>query len=223
MHFSDYDLSGTPAPKILGTYEKEIQEELSRWTERKFNRLINVGGAEGFYAVGIMKTLDVDEAIVYEKLEEGRNMIHAISENNRVSQYINIFSCCEESDLYEICDESLCDLVFMDVEGAEVELLSSRVIAKLRNSAVVVEAHDFCVNNCTNLVRDRLHRTHATKILTSRERVAKDFPLSFPLPKAIKFAMMDERRPEVMNWIIANPRIATSNRRTFEDVHTKDL
>jgi hypothetical protein len=205
LQFTSTDILGTPMPKILGTYEKEIQEVFEQWNHKKFNRFINVGGAEGFYAVGITKKFEVEEAIVYEMLEKGQSMIRTISEKNRVSTCVQIHSKCEEHDLYKLCDECAKDLVFIDVEGAEIELLSSRVLERLRNSTVVVEAHDFQVDNCTNLVRQMFSNTHVTKVISSRARIEKDFPLSYPFPKAIKLAMMDERRPGVMNWIIASP------------------
>ncbi len=210
MHFTTSDLSSTPMPKILGTYEKEIQEVLEKWNHENFNRFINIGGAEGFYAIGIAKQFNVEEVIVYEMLKEGQAMIRMIGEQNHLLSGVRIYSKCEEHDLYEVCDEHANDLVLIDVEGAEIELLSSRVVGKLRNSTVVVEAHDFKVTDCTNIVRTMFSSTHVTKITSSKVRMKKDFPLSYPLPKAIKLAMMDERRPEIMNWIIASPRKPTT-------------
>ncbi len=206
MQFTTSYISSMPMPKILGTYEKEIQEVLQKWRYEKFNRFIDVGGAEGFYAVGIAKQFNVKEVIVYEMLEEGQVMIRMLGEQNRILPCVKIYSKCEEHDLYEICDERAKDLVLIDVEGAEIDLLSSRVVEKLRNSTVLVEAHDFKVTDCTNLVNQKLSSTHVTKIISSNLRKKTDFPLYYPFPKAIKLAMMDEQRPEIMNWIIASPK-----------------
>ena len=52
MRYTDLNYHGVRFPQILGTYEKEIHETLNRFLQLKFDLIVVVGAAEGFYPVG---------------------------------------------------------------------------------------------------------------------------------------------------------------------------
>src|SRR4051794_38235977 len=42
-------------PKILGTYEREIRSAVDEIAAREFPNIVNIGAAEGYYAVGLAR------------------------------------------------------------------------------------------------------------------------------------------------------------------------
>src|SRR6267143_1703442 len=53
-------------PKILGTYEIELHEVFDRLRERNFHMVVDIGAAEGYYAVGAMLWKKECSVIAYE-------------------------------------------------------------------------------------------------------------------------------------------------------------
>src|SRR5215218_7302739 len=49
--------SGDAVAKLVGTYEMELHPVVEAWISEPPRRLVNVGAAEGFYAVGFARVL----------------------------------------------------------------------------------------------------------------------------------------------------------------------
>lgn len=205
VKFTDNQVFGTPMAKLLGTYEMELRDVLSNIGSAQCDRLINVGGAEGYYAVGGAVSWDIQEVIVYEALEEGRKLITCIAKKNGVLDKMRVLGNCSEDDLYALSSEESRDILIMDIEGNELRLLSERVLDRLRKSIVVVEAHDFVCPGCSLAIRKRLQKTHDVSVISSQTRTPADFPLNIPVTSKCKTALMNERRPGIMEWVIGMP------------------
>src|SRR5918997_1281919 len=54
---SDTLLSHTLLPKLVGCYEVELHDTLAAVFKRKYRQVINIGCAEGYYAVGLALNL----------------------------------------------------------------------------------------------------------------------------------------------------------------------
>jgi hypothetical protein len=98
----------------------------------------------------------------------------------------------------------------MDIEGAELDVLGPEVMRELENCTVIIESHDFCRPGCIDELRSRFRRTHTVEIVTSRKRIAIDFPYTSKMPVFLKEWLMDEGRPGVMQWLVGYPRSATT-------------
>lgn len=202
---SDECIYGAPMAKLLGTYESELHDFFNMMSGLYWRRIIDVGAADGYYAIGIAVRWNVDQVISYELLEKGRDIIGKSASINGVYEKIQNYGLCEENDLYDITTPDSRDLLIMDVEGAELELLSIRVVERLKNSILAIEAHDFLLPGCSQELAKRLGRYHRVNVIMSRERVHREFPLPWPMPKWLKRNLMNEGRPAGMNWLIAVP------------------
>ena len=198
-------IHGAAMAKLLGTYECELHNIMNKLSGYEWRKIINVGAGDGYYVIGTASKWKVDKVISYEMLSRGRDIIAESATINHIKN-INNLGACEEKNLFENAEADSFDLLIMDVEGAELKLLSERVIERLKNSVLIIEAHDFVYPGCTEEIIHRLHRHHRVKIISSRERKANEFPLHLPVPKYFKKVLMCEGRPEVMNWVVAAPR-----------------
>ena len=206
MRFLHQDVFGCASAKLLGTYEIELETILNELKSYGLNNILNIGGAEGYYAIGFASNWHARNIIVYETIEEGRKLIAKNAKNNNVSEYLDIKGLCTEKELYNILNKENIDLLVMDVEGVELDLLSPRVVNYLKDSFVLIESHDFCRPGCLSQLKNLFKNSHSIKIIESRIRTYNDFPYSSILPNFLKEKLMDEERPGIMQWMIGLPK-----------------
>lgn len=205
MIVSNEHIYGAPVAKLLGSYEKELHPHLNRILEESPHTVFDVGGAEGYYAIGMALQECIEKVIVWESLEPGRALIRHLARTNKVLDKIMIQGTCQEPSLYEAIVSRPVGVLIMDVEGAELELLSTRVCAALRDWSLIVEGHDFLRPGCTQEVISRFESTHQIFTVQSRNRVVEDFPLKLNVAETLKTGLMNEGRPGRMYWVIGLP------------------
>lgn len=196
--------------KLFGTYEMELHPVLGGLAALKLDRVVDVGAAEGYYAIGLARLLR-RPVVAYEMDPVGRDLLARMAELNGVSSLLSIRGECVAGDLEAVLSEKAGDrnLVVCDVEGAELLLMDPVATPALRKSWLLVEAHDLYVAGITQTLRGRFKDTHRIVEISTRPRVIGDFPKSAGLanwlPAFVKLRYMDERRPEPMIWLWMTP------------------
>ena len=132
---------GDKASKILGLYEKEIQNLLNHIQEKNnFPTFIDIGGADGFFAVGSVKNNLFKNCEVFEISKRGRQSIEESAIKNNVADLISIKSEANEKTLSSI--ENINNSVILcDIEGSEYDLFSENLIKNMHPSNVIIEIH----------------------------------------------------------------------------------
>lgn len=193
-------------PKLLGTFEMELHEIISALIAKgKFETIVNIGAAEGYYACGFAMTTKA-RIIAFETIEEGRLAIKEMLSLNDLHGIYEIKGFCDVDALNKCLTVN--SLLIMDVEGGEIQLLDPAKIPLLRYQTILVEAHDCIIPNATEIIKSRFSKTHEIKTISSRKRQIKDFPLSIRNYERFFevgfLTLMDENRPE-MNWLLLTP------------------
>ena len=192
---------------ILGSQELELREVISRIIERGYGTIINVGAADGYYAVGLARQLPSSRVEAFETLDEFHPLIESSARLNGVSARITLRGMCDANALRQSLESVTPPaLVVMDIEGAEVGLLDPRSILQLRHTDILVETHDAFVAQATDTLIDRFWQTHNVECYTAQARILSDFPADF-LPAfrrwfpRLAVDLMDERRTGVQRWL----------------------
>jgi Met-10+ like-protein len=81
-------------PKLLGTYERELQPEIEKLANERWSAVIDVGAAEGYYAVGFARRLRDVPVVAYEMDPHGRALLRANAEENSVVESIDLREEC---------------------------------------------------------------------------------------------------------------------------------
>jgi hypothetical protein len=201
---------GAAGAKLLGTYELELVPALNEIGAQSPAIVIDVGGADGYYAVGFARFWQC-RVIVFERLAQARAIIARNGALNQSGMAIELRGECDEPALHAVVrQQPRSGLLIMDVEGAELDLISERVAQSLTGWQIVIETHDFARPGCLAELERRLAPTHDLQRIVSRPREVADFPLSMPLsmalPAARKLKLMDEQRPGAMTWLVGRPR-----------------
>jgi hypothetical protein len=137
----DYDaLPVHVAPKLLGTYEQELHPALERFVERSPSHVLNVGCAEGFYAVGM--AIRLPRAIIYAA-DADPKAIRATMRNaelNGVASQVVPIGIIHSGEFDRYLTRH-CSLLIMDCEGAEFSLLNPQKDTVLSSVDMIVEIH----------------------------------------------------------------------------------
>lgn len=148
-------------PKLLGTYEMELSDVIENCISDGFTELVDVGAAEGYYAVGLAHRMPKLKVTAFEQEEDARRELVAFAAQNGVADRIDIRARCEPEDMMLL--ENIRALMIVDCEGYEDILLDDRLISKLTNWDFIIETHDGIRPGVTKRLEERFSKTHATR------------------------------------------------------------
>jgi hypothetical protein len=130
--------------KLLGFYEQELLAEMvpSLGADKVF---VDIGAADGFYAVGFVNAGHASRCIAFEATEAGRAVIEETARRLDLLDRVDVRGFCTEASLREaLAGLDMKDVVLLcDIEGAEFEILSDAVLSSLSGASLFVEIHDF--------------------------------------------------------------------------------
>lgn len=197
-------------PKWIGTYEMELRGVLDRWGEVGFSRLIDVGSADGYYAVGLAIRYDVP-AIGFDTSEYARSVMRKIVEINGRLDSIEICGACAPADL-EACLQPLNrPLVLVDCEGFEEVLLDPEKAPSLAKSWILVESHDIFRPGMADLLRRRFSASHHVETISVEDRDCAEIARTWNLSQDDAVFAVEEGRPKDMVWLAMDPRLGAGD------------
>ncbi len=204
-------LHSTLFPKLLGCYEFELHDALNQVFKKRYQAILDIGCAEGYYAVGLAKKFP--DSIIYAidinpvALEKTKIM----ASSNEVA-LVDKFKVLEEvtPDFLLSLDPSERHLIFSDCEGYESSLFSEEVIEHLSKSDFIVEMHDFVSPGISDLLQKRFIRTHSVQLIKSIDDIFRYREIANPeilkLPISDQINILAEKRPTQMEWIFCQPK-----------------
>lgn len=196
-------------PKLLGSYERELHLAIEALCRGRFERVIDVGCAEGYYAVGLARRLPEAAAWAFDTDPAALACCREMASLNGVGDRLTPGAECGPDDLAALCRNRPC-LVVSDCEGFERHLFTPDSVAALERCHVLVETHDFVHAGVSRTLRRLFEPTHEIGIVYSLEDGEKarlyDYEELRPLPEPERRILLAERRPEVMQWLVMNPR-----------------
>lgn len=199
---------GPITPKWLGSYEAELQPVIDQIVARKYAQVVDVGCAEGYYAVGLAIHLPEARVYAFDADFLSRRQLLRLARLNGVENRVKIGSFCDHEKLESLC--GLQTLVISDIEGSEAELLDTEKCPGLLSSHVLVEVHDDPLGNpeLENLLISRFSSTHRIDRIcaTSREAWLGQYGRVFSVlsPAALALAV-DESRAIGNVWLWMTP------------------
>lgn len=189
--------------RILGTYEIEIREAIQSLLDVPFNTIVDVGAADGFYAVGFARLFPAARSVAFEMLLHKQPLIRELAELNGVQ--LDVRGEANPRSLSDLLSELPC-LVFIDAEGAEAEILDPAISPGLTSCHILVELHEFARPGLPALLESRFSQTHAIQRFPRRPRTAADLPFKPGLLKPWYMSMMADGRPYQQEWWLMTPR-----------------
>lgn len=186
-------------PKLLGTYEQELQPAIAAAIARNYDVAIDVGAAEGYYAVGLASRCPNLHVYAFDPDPLARRLCRNLARLNNVSRRVSVAGACSPDRLAATV-RGRC-LVISDCEGFEDELFDARIVGRLRRADLIVETHDHLSRGVTERLIDRFSASHRIDRVHAQPRV--DLPASAGFLDAAQAQLaMDERRPAAQAWLL---------------------
>jgi predicted RNA methylase len=194
-------------PKLLGSYESELHSTLFALTDVAFSTVVDIGCAEGYYAVGFSRLYPTTRIIAYDIAEKARNLCREMAKENR-AENVEIREFCDRNELMRLPPSGK-HLIISDCEGYEKKLFDVEVVKHLSSSYFIIELHDSKTPGVSRMLYTLFARTHDVELIGTEEAEEKSKRYEFsvlqgcdPFEKAVAFA---ENRGETMHWLIAVP------------------
>jgi hypothetical protein len=191
---------------LLGTYELELHPTIERVAGAGFRTIVDVGAAQGWYAIGFARLCPGSSIIAFESNPEGREQLLRTAKANGVEGRITLKGFCSGEDLQACLSDPPRTLVFMDIDGGEMELLDPARVPGLSSCHIVLEEHDFLVPGIVQVVKDRFGETHDLEWIPQQLRTLAHLPVRSPFLDHWLLALMNER-PAGNSWVAMRPRL----------------
>lgn len=193
----------------LGLYEKEILDFLFSESVVDRRTFIDIGAADGYYAIGLLKSGRIDNAICYEITKNGQE---TISENwliNNKPGKIDINGDVFDNFLNKNIDIDFSEcVVLVDIEGAEFSLLNSVLLEFMKNAVIIIEIHNWIpdfIFKYSEFLKNA-NEFFEIEILNRKERSTIEFDELRSLTDDNRLLLTSEARPCLMRFLILKPK-----------------
>ena len=211
-------------PKLVGSYEAELHPLMTRIVERGYSRVIDIGCAEGYYAVGLALRLPSAMVHALDVNPVAREWCEELARLNGVADRV-VVDDCDISRVRNLTAEPA--LVICDCEGHEVDLLRADEAPGLTGCDILVELHDPCARRfpetispwlqewplmdrrVTETIRRRFEDTHEVELIPSAPRDSAAYPILRCLSRGDAQLATAELHPADSQWAFFRSQIST--------------
>lgn len=192
-------------PKLLGSYESELHAHLESLLKNDYTAVVDVGCAEGYYAVGLALRLRHAQVYAFDTDSRATESCSEMARLNGVADRVHIGGLCDENVL---CSLPLGEraLIIADCEGYEKALFTSKTCEVLSGHDLIVEAHDFIEISISESIRRNFRGSHRIESVMSVDDIQKvhryKYEQLMPYSPAERRLILSERRPAIMEWLV---------------------
>lgn len=205
MRYMALSSSSALAPKLVGSYELELHSYIERLTTKRFDRIIDIGCAEGYYAVGLARVFPSAEIHAFDSDEQARKRCLVLATRNGVEKQLRMHGYCTGEELKQVLGEATA-LVVCDCEGGEAVLLDPKTIPALKRADALVELHEEVVPDLLQIIRARFESTHDLWFIDPLPRDPSTYAALKRLSAKDQRLALDEFRKGKMKWLYMKPR-----------------
>ena len=201
---------GRIVAKLISSYEEELHGVFDDLLRADPRRVVNIGSAEGYYAVGLARALPEARVYAFEADAGRRALCEALARENGVEARVLLYGACTALDLAGLPEPG--DLVVCDCEGCETEVLRPDVVPWLAGARLLVELHDAFVPGTRETLAARFAPTHIVRLIAETPRDPTRHPALSGLTGEEAREAVDEyrrdreARPLHMQWAVMTPR-----------------
>lgn len=176
---------GATAPRLIGCYEAELHPALRALPQAGYQRVIDIGCAEGYYAVGLARLLPGCTVQAHDISETAQAACRALARDNGVASQVEVGGLFDPAQLDRPVQAKT--LLFCDTEGAEAQLLDPVRAPALREVDLIVEVHECFKPGLVQLMQQRFEATHDIEWLWQSPQAPRELP-----PWVAKLSHLDQ-------------------------------
>jgi hypothetical protein len=189
--------------KLLGFYEQELHPFVEAVIEWKPDVVVNVGCADGYYAIGMANRIPGAKSFAYDLDPLAQVACKTARDINHID--LVVLGLCTDAELRERTEKAERPFMLVDCEGGERELLLSNEYS-YSNARIIVECHDFVDRSITSSLVDKFSQTHSIQTIKQAGRNPFSHPITASWAENDLWIVVSERRPERMHWLYMIPK-----------------
>jgi hypothetical protein len=194
-------------PQLLGIYEQELHSALLNFVSQRPTTVINIGCAEGYYAVGLARLLTGARVFAFDIDSRAQHACRANAELNGVGDRLVIDGSCSFSQLCKIITQDPNALLIVDCEGYEKALFADHnTPAVLKSANIIIETHGFVDRSILPTLISQFSGSHRISIVHSGARNPNAFSFLDKCSDLDKWLLVCENRPELQSWLVCERR-----------------
>lgn len=192
--------------KILGSYEMELHPVLSGLKGNNYQIIIDIGCADGYYAVGLALMFPKAKVYAYDIDNTVLELCKEVCRINNVENRVMLRNRIEKNDLFQFSN-TIRGLLICDCEGYESLLFDANVAQHLSNFDLIIETHDYKDLEISTILKKVFAETHETSFIQSVGDIQKAKYYNFSELEGLsldeRLEILKENRPTTMEWLIA--------------------
>ena len=199
-------------PKLLGSYEAELQSWIREICNSDYTEIVDIGCAEGYYAVGLARAIPDARVYAYDVAPKAQQLCAACAVANRVGERISVRGRFEAKDLLDIHIRRR-GLIICDCEGEEIRIFTQDRGHAFSQWDILLETHDFIDINISTTLTALFRETHEVRVLLSTDDIQKAKTYTYPeiadFDLETRRMLLAECRPSIMEWMFLKARSAS--------------
>jgi len=204
MQFVAQSAEGCHVPKLLGCYEAELHAHLLAAAGRGYGAVINIGAAEGYYAVGLARLMPDICVYAHDTNAAAHPVCRDLAERNGVAGRVIVGGVFRGEDFERFAGQRA--LVVCDIEGGETALLDPERYPALRAMDLIVELHDSPAARPSVVIPERFGATHDVTMVRHGGRAVALPALFEPLGHLDQLLAVWEWRSGPTPWAVMRAR-----------------
>jgi precorrin-6B methylase 2 len=197
---------GALIPRLIGTYESELHPHLAAFAAEGLDCVVDVGCAEGYYAVGLARMMPGVEVHAYDIDERARLACAELAGRNDVSDRVIIGAEFKPDGFEAYAGKRV--LVLVDTEGAEVDILQPALSPALAQMNVIVETHNVYRAQALETMIERFSPTHDIVRVDQQPKTFDMPPFLRGLTHLDQLLAVWEWRQQPTPWLVMRPKAA---------------
>lgn len=157
---------GARTPRLIGSYEASLAPVIEEIVAGAYDRVIDIGSAEGYYAVGLALRLSGARIIARDTDAKAQEACAALARDNGVAERVEIGGAVQHADFDGLIAGRT--LILCDIEGEEAALLDPEAAPRLREADLLVEVHEGMRPGCLDLLERRFAPSHSIRRIGRR-------------------------------------------------------
>lgn len=211
MSYNGIDSMGSVLiPKLLGSYEREIQRVIEEICCESYSTVFNIGCGEGYYAVGFAFRNPGIQVFAYDVQAKAQELCSQLAQVNGVGSRVFVQGACFPETLksFHLRERSL---IFCDCEGFEKELFTTETIQYLKGCDLLIELHDCYDITISSHISDLFKETHEQIFIESIDDIQKAITYDYPEIRGLdlntKKRLLAENRLAIMQWVVLKAKL----------------
>lgn len=192
----------------LGLYENELLNELFK-IKGQYRTFIDLGAADGYYGLGVLWGGIFEKSYCFELTDGGRSVIRENAILNGLENRVFVEAAAEKDFYSKIPVQDIENSVlFVDIEGAEFDVMDENTFSVFKNSIIFVELHDWFYNDGYEKLNSFVNsskKTHTCLEIKTGQRNLVDFPEVHVLNDTDRWLICSEGRGRLMTWLKFSP------------------